>query len=119
MMNADQGGYFDPLSERVIGAIFEVANTLGAGFLEKVYERALVRELDMRGVRAISQASLPVVYKGRCVGEYYVDILVEDRLVVELKCVERLSRDHVAQCMNYLRASGKSVCILVNFEKPK
>ena len=66
----------DALSERVIGAFFEVSNGLGAGFLEKVYERALVRELDLRGVRAVPQASLPVVYKGRSVGEYYADILV-------------------------------------------
>lgn len=120
-MNTDQGGLTetDELTERVIGAIFEVANTLGAGFLEKVYERALLRELEIRGIRAVGQESMPVVYKGRRVGDYFADILVEDRLVVELKCVERLSREHTAQCLNYLRASGKSVCLLVNFEKPK
>ncbi|HEY3824828.1 MAG TPA: GxxExxY protein [Bryobacteraceae bacterium] len=118
-MNADQNGLKDELSERVIAAVFEVSNTLGAGFLEKVYERALVRELEIRGVRAAGQASMPVVYKGKPVGDYYADILVEDRLVVELKCVERLSREHSAQCLNYLRASGKSVCLLVNFENPK
>jgi GxxExxY protein len=118
-MNTDNGGCSDELSERVIGAIFEVANTLGAGFLEKVYERALVRELEMRGVRAAGQASMPVVYKGKSVGEYFADILVEGEMVVELKCVERLVREHVAQCMNYLRASGKKTCLLVNFEKPK
>jgi GxxExxY protein len=120
-MNADQGRLTqtDELSEKVIGAIFEVSNTLGAGFLEKVYERALLRELGLLGVKAVGQASMPVVYKGRLVGDYFADILVEDQLVVELKCVERLSREHTAQCLNYLRASGKSVCLLVNFEKPK
>jgi GxxExxY protein len=84
-MNTDQGGLTqtDELSERVIGAIFEVSNTLGAGFLEKVYERALLRELEIRGVRAVRQASMPVVYKGRPVGDYFADILVEDQLVVE------------------------------------
>ena len=87
--------------------------------MEKVYERALLRELEIRGIRAVGQESMPVVYKGRRVGDYFADILVEDRLVVELKCVERLSREHTAQCLNYLRASGKSVCLLVNFEKPK
>ncbi len=120
-MNTDQGGLTqtDELSEKVIGAIFEVSNTLGAGFLEKVYERALLRELEIRGVAAVAQAPMPVVYKGRHMGEYFADILVEDQLVVELKCVERLTREHTAQCLNYLRASGKSVCLLVNFEKPK
>jgi GxxExxY protein len=120
-MNADQGGLTqtDELSEKVIGAIFEVSNTLGAGFLEKVYERALLRELGLLGVKAVGQASMPVIYKGRLVGDYFADILVEDQLVVELKCVERLSREHTAQCLNYLRASGKNVCLLVNFEKPK
>ena len=96
-----------------------MANTLGAGFLEKVYERALLRELEIRGIRATGQEPIPVVYKGRRVGDYFADILVEERLVIELKCVERLSREHTAQCLNYLRASGKSVCLLVNFEKPK
>jgi GxxExxY protein len=118
-MNTDQNGLKDELSEQVIASVFEVSNTLGAGFLEKVYERALVRELEIRGIRAAGQSSMPVVYKGKPVGDYYADILVEDRLVVELKCVERLSREHSAQCLNYLRASGKSVCLLVNFENPK
>jgi GxxExxY protein len=101
-----------------LGAIFEVANTLGAGFLEKVYHRALLRELQIRGIAAVSQASFPVVYKDQSVGEYFADILVEDVLVLELKCVDRLSNDHMAQCLNYLRASGMSLCLLVNFQKP-
>jgi GxxExxY protein len=109
----------DGLTERVIGAIIEVSNTLGAGFLEKVYERALLRELEMRGIRAVGQVSLSVGYKGQVVGDYFVDVLVEDVLVVELKCVERFAGEHVAQCINYLRASGLAVCLLVNFQKPK
>jgi GxxExxY protein len=60
-----------------------------------------------------------VAYKGHSVGEYFADILVEDVLVVELKCVERLANEHTAQCLNYLRASGLAVCLLVNFQKPK
>lgn len=107
------------MTERVLAAIFEVSNTLGAGFLEKVYERALLRELALRGISAIAQASFAVLYKGQSVGEYFADILVEDVLVVELKCVERLASEHTAQCLNYLRASGKTVCLLVNFQKPK
>jgi GxxExxY protein len=103
----------------VLGAIFEVANTLGAGFLEKVYERALLQELALRGIRATSQASRVVSYKGYRVGEYIADILVEDLLVIELKCVDRLANEHTAQCLNYLRGSGLRLCLLVNFQKPK
>jgi GxxExxY protein len=107
------------LTEQVLSAVFEVSNTLGAGFLEKVYERALLLELRIRGIRAAAQASLDVTYKGRSVGEYFADMLVEDVLVIELKCVERLGDEHMAQCLNYLRASGLARCLLVNFQRPK
>ena len=117
-MNADEHG-FDSLTEQVLAAVFEVSNALGSGFLEKVYERALLRELSIRGIRATTQASFSVNYKGRCVGEYFADIPVEDVLVVELKCVESLASGHTAQCLNYLRASGRTLCLLVNFQKPK
>jgi GxxExxY protein len=117
-MNADTRG-LDLLTEGVLSAVFEVANTLGAGFLEKVYERALVRELNLRGIPANPQVSFTVTYKGHSVGEYFADILVEDVLVVELKCVERLAGEHTAQCINYLRASGLRLCLLVNFQRPK
>lgn len=83
-MNAD----INTLTETVIGAVIEVSNTLGAGFLEKVYERALLRELKLRGMNAISQPRFSVLYKGQCVGEYSPDILVEDVLLIELKCAE-------------------------------
>jgi len=106
------------LTERILGAVFEVSNTLGAGFLEKVYERALLRELRLRGITAVSQSSFPVIYKGECVGEYFGDILVEGDVLIELKCVERFSPAHLAQCLNYLRASGRTLCLLVNFQKP-
>ena len=118
-MNTDEHGYLDGLTERVIGAVFEVGNTLGAGFLEKVYERALLRELALRGIRATAQASLVVTYKGQPVGEYFADILVEDVLAIELKCVDRLANEHTAQCLNYLPASGLRLCLLVNFQKSK
>ena len=116
-MNADKDR-LDSLTERVLGAVFEVTNTLGAGFLEKVYQRALLRELALRGIRATAEASFSVTYKGHSVGDYFADLLVEGVLVVELKCVERLCSEHSAQCLNYLRASGRSVCRLVNFQKP-
>jgi GxxExxY protein len=118
-MNTDERGYFDSLTEGVLGAIFEVSNTLGAGFLEKVYQRALLAELRLRGIRATAEASFTVTYKGQPVGEYFADLLVEDVLVVELKCAERLSNEHTAQCLNYLRASRRTLCLLVNFQRPK
>ena len=107
-MNADENQA--DLTERIIGAVFEVSNTLGSGFLEKVYERALLRELKLRGLAAVSQASFRVMYKGESVGEYFGDIVVEDAVVIELKCAD--------QCLNYLRAPGKTLCLLVNFQKP-
>jgi GxxExxY protein len=79
------------LSEAVLGTTFEVSNALGAGFLEKVYQRALLRELGLRGIRAAAEASFPVLYEGYSVGEYFADLLVEDAMVVELKCAERLA----------------------------
>jgi GxxExxY protein len=92
---------------------------LGAGFLEKVYERALIRELALRGVAAKAQVSFPVCYKGFCIGEYVADLVVQERIVVELKCVDRFANEHLAQCINYLRASGLRVALLINFQKPR
>jgi GxxExxY protein len=109
---------FDSLTERVLAAVFEVSNTLGAGFLEKIYERALLKELSLRGIRAKAQAGFPVTYKGAYVGEYYADLLVEEVLILELKCVDRFANEHIAQCLNHLRASGRSLRLLINFQRP-
>jgi GxxExxY protein len=103
-MDADSRRLLDTLTESVLSAIFEVANTLGVGFLEKVYERALLKELKLRGLPAVSQSSFSVIYKGQSVGEYFADIVVAGALVIELKCVDHLSNEHMAQCLNYLRA---------------
>ncbi len=107
------------MSEAVIGSAFEVANVLGAGFLEKVYERALFRELALRGVSARSQISFPVCYKGLYVGEYVADLVIGEQLIVELKCLDRLGDEHLAQCINYLKASWLRVALLINFQKPR
>lgn len=107
------------LLESVIGAAYEVSNTLGAGFLEKVYERALALELKARGFMVNSQVVLPVSYKGQAVGAYYADLLVENRLIVELKCVEKIGKEHIAQCINYLRACNREVALVVNFQHPR
>src|ERR1039458_9620679 len=115
-MNADQ---LDSPTERVLRAVFEVTNTLGAGFLEKIYQRARLRELGLRGIRAVAEASFTVTYTGHSAGEYCADLLVEGVVVVEVKSVDRFSSEHTAQCLNYLRVSGRTVCLLVNFQKPK
>ena len=109
----------DAIAEAVIGAAYEVSNALGAGFLEKVYERALARELALRGLNVKSQVSYVIEYKGQCVGEYFADLLVEDKLLVELKCVDCFLNEHIAQCINYLKASGLKLGLLINFQKPR
>lgn len=104
------------LAHEVMAAAMQVSNVLGCGFLEKVYERALVKELLGRGINAESQASIQVLYKGELVGEFFADVLVERRLIVELKCVDRLSSEHLAQCINYLKATGHPLALLINFQ---
>jgi len=107
------------LIERVIGAVYEVASVLGAGFLEKVYERSLVKELRVRGLNAEAQVAMQVAYKGEVVGDYFADIVVEEQLIVELKCVDRLGNEHLAQCLNYLKATHRHIALLVNFQHPR
>jgi GxxExxY protein len=101
------------------GAVFEVNRVLGSGFLEKVYENALLIELKRRGLKAESQVPIRVLYKGNAVGEYIVDILVEKKVIVELKTVEKIDKIHEAQLLNYLKATGIQVGILINFKHPK
>ncbi|MCZ7391979.1 MAG: GxxExxY protein [Candidatus Methanoperedens sp.] len=107
------------LSEKIIGAAFEVSNILGAGFLEKVYENALNVELKLRGLKTFPQAPLKVYYKNELVGDYISDILVEDEILVELKTVKEFDEIHLAQCLNYLRITGLKLCLLINFSKPR
>jgi GxxExxY protein len=101
------------------GAVFEVNRVLGPGFLEKVYENALLVELIGRGLKAKSQVPIRISYKERIVGEYVADMLVEEKVIVELKTVEELNRVHEAQLLNYLKATGIRVGLLVNFRHPK
>jgi GxxExxY protein len=107
------------LTGAAIGAAIEVGNLLGCGFLEKVYENALAIELRCRGFKVIQQAGIAVRYKGKLVGEYYADLLVEDRLNVEIKVAHGLDPRHEAQCINYLRAARLPVCLLLNFSRPR
>lgn len=101
------------------GAAFEVNRVLGSGFLEKVYENALLVELKERGLNAESQIPVRVLYKKKVVGEYCIDILVEKKVIVELKTVEKFNNVHEAQLLNYLKASGIQVGLLINFKHPK
>ncbi len=107
------------LSEKIIGAAFEVSNILGAGFLEKVYENAMNVELKLRGIKTFQQAPLKVYYKNELVGDYIEDILVEDKILVELKTIKEFDDIHIAQCLNYLRITGLKLCLLINFSKPR
>jgi GxxExxY protein len=116
---SDERASLEALVETVIGAAYEVSNVLGAGFLEKIYERALVEELRLRGLRVTVQAPFPVAYKGKHIGTYAADLVVEDRLLVEVKCADQLSNEHLAQCINYLKASGLQLALLVNFRRSK
>jgi len=109
----------EALVEKVIGAAYEVGNVLGAGFLERIYERALMEELALRGVAVKAQAPFPVAYKGKHIGTYAADLVVADRLLVEVKCVDQFSNEHLAQCINYLKVSGLHLALLINFRHPK
>ena len=107
------------VSERIIGGAFAVANTLGAGFVEKVYENALAFELRRSGIAVEQQVAVVVRYEGVVVGEYGVDLLVEGSVLVELKAVRGFDDVHFAQCLNYLKATGLRLCLLINFGKPR
>jgi GxxExxY protein len=106
------------LSGRVIGCAFTVLNTLGAGFLEMVYENALAYEVRAAGLSAVQQYGAKVRYKDILVGEYFVDLLINEVLLVELKTVRALDDAHRMQCTNYLKATGLRLCLLLNFGKP-
>ena len=117
-MHADEDR-LNQLTERIIGCAYTVTNTLGAGFLEKVYENALRIELAKAGLVVRQQHAVLVEYDGQTVGEYFADLLVEDSVLLELKAVSALNEIHMAQCLNYLKASGLKVCLLLNFGKPR
>ncbi len=109
----------DELTHTILGACFEISRVLGCGFLEKVYERALIRELAIRNVSATAQIRFPVLYKGASMGEYVADLIVARAVIVEIKCVDSLTTEHLAQCLNYLKASGLRLALLVNFQHPR
>jgi GxxExxY protein len=107
------------LTGRILEAAFAIHNLLGAGFLKKVYENALLIELRSMGISCAAQQPLVVRYKGSVVGDYQADLVVEDRVLLELKACSALDPNHEAQIMNYLRASGLQVGLLLNFGRPR
>jgi GxxExxY protein len=107
------------LTYRINAAVFEVQKILGGGFLEKVYENALLVELRKQGLSAENQVPLRVHYKDNLVGDFIVDILVEDHIILELKALESIQKIHEAQLINYLKATGKKVGLIINFKHPK
>ena len=119
-MDADKRRFeINEITEKIIGCAFTVSNGLGSGFLEKVYENALAHELRKSGMDMVQQHPIEVCYGGVVVGEYFADLLMENQVMLELKAVKGLDDIHMAQCLNYLKATGKKICLLMNFGKPK
>lgn len=107
------------LTEKIIEACFEVMNELGAGFLESVYEKSLLVALKEKGLSAEFQVPLKVTFRGKVVGEFFADVIIEQKVLIELKTVKSLLPEHQAQVINYLRATGLEIGLLVNFGNPK
>jgi GxxExxY protein len=105
----------EELTDKIIKAFYTVYNTLGYGFLERVYENALAIELRKMGLHVVCQQPVNVYYDGQIVGEYFADLLVAERVIVELKAVRTLSQEHEAQLLNYLNATSYEVGLLFNF----
>jgi GxxExxY protein len=107
------------LTEKIIEACLEVMTELGSGFLESVYEKSLLIALSQKGIAARSQVPLKVIFRGEVVGEYFADVLIEDTIIIELKTVKALLPEHQAQVINYLKATGKDLGLLINFGTPR
>ncbi|MEJ2744814.1 MAG: GxxExxY protein [bacterium] len=118
-MQSSKGLLYKDLTGEIIAAAFNVHNVLGCGLLEKVYENALVVELELRGRNVSSQKEFKVTYREREVGVYYADLIVEGKIVVEVKSVEHIDNVHCAQLLNYLKVSGLRVGLIFNFAKTK
>ena len=109
----------EELTEKIIGCAMKVHSVLGPGFLESVYAKALAHELRKTGLTVAQQQGATVRYDGVVVGENTVDLLVEGTIIVELKAIKALDSAHTAQCLNYLKATGLHLCLLLNFGKPR
>jgi GxxExxY protein len=110
---------YEDLTAKALEACFEVMRELGAGFLESVYEKSLLIALRQKGLNAKAQFPLAVKFRGHVVGEFYADVLLEEKVIIELKAVKALAPEHHAQLINYLNATGIDIGLLVNFGNPK
>jgi GxxExxY protein len=115
----DSGLVHGQITEHVIGCAFEVINELGAGFLESVYEKALLHALRTKGLTTVAQHPIKVMFRGVCVGEFFTDLFIEEKVIVEIKCAKAIAPEHQAQVINYLNATGIEVGLLINFGNPK
>ncbi len=106
---------FSDVTDKIISAAYDVHNQLGFGFAEKVYENAMMIKVSAKGLEAAQQVPITVFFEGKLVGEYFTDMLVQDAVIVEFKAVSDLSKVHEAQLINYLKATGKKVGLLINF----
>ena len=106
---------YSDLTEKIIGCAYKGFDKLGSGFLEKIYENSLKIELEKGGFKVVQQYPIKVYYEGILVGEYFADLLVEDKVILELKAVSELSKAHETQLINYLRSTGYQVGVLINF----
>jgi GxxExxY protein len=107
----------EDITDKIIKAFYKINNTLGYGFLEKVYENAMEIELQNMGCRVTKQKNIKVYYENKEVGDYYADLLVNDLVIVEIKASESLRKEHEAQLINYLKATKIEVGLLLNFGK--
>ena len=110
---------YKELSYKIIGLAMQVHKELGHGFLEKVYENAMMVMFRRNGVRAVQQAPIVVRFFEEVIGDYFADILVEEKIILELKSVEKIINAHKAQTLNYLKATGFHLAIILNFGKEK
>jgi GxxExxY protein len=110
---------YKDLSYKIVGLAIQVRKELGFGFLEKVYENALMVLLEENGIKAQQQIPIKVAFHGRIIGDYIADILVENSIIVELKALDKIIDVHKAQTLNYLRATGLRLAILINFGKDR
>ena len=104
-----------PLTEKIINIFYQVYNQLGYGFLEKIYENAMMIELKNKGIPAVAQSPIKVLYEGILVGEYFADVLIDNKVIVEIKATRELAAAHEAQLLNYLKATDIEVGLLLNF----
>jgi GxxExxY protein len=111
--------YYNSITEEIIGSAYKVGNSLGTGFLEKVYENAFFHELSKTDLHVEKQVPIQVHYDQIVVGDYFADLIVENEVIVELKAVKSIDAGHFAQCMNYLKATNKKICLLINFGSQK